>query len=47
MKGLELCRAYYLRCAREELLRHVKEIFGCEAIVGFVDAEHPEMDVTL
>ena len=33
--------------AREELLRHVKEIFGCEAIVGFVDAEHPEMDVTL
>ena len=33
--------------AREELLQHVKEIFGCEAIVGFVDAEHPEMDVTL
>ena len=27
MKGLELCRAYYLRCAREELRRR----FGARA----------------
>ena len=46
-QGLEDEEIEQVLAAREELLQHVKEIFGCEAIVGFVDAEHPEMDVTL
>ena len=29
--------------ARDELQALVKRIFGCEAAVGFVDADHPEM----
>lgn len=31
--------------ARDELQALVKRIFGCEAVVGFVDAEHPEMEL--
>ena len=31
--------------ARNELQALVKQIFGCEALVGFVDAEHPEMEL--
>lgn len=31
--------------ARDELQALVKEIFGCEAAGGFVDAEHPEMEL--
>ena len=31
--------------ARDELQALVKQIFGCEALVGFVDAEHPEMEL--
>lgn len=31
--------------ARNELQALVKQIFGCEAVVGFVDAEHPEMEL--
>ena len=31
--------------ARNELQALVKQIFDCEALVGFVDAEHPEMEL--
>jgi len=31
--------------ARDELQVLVKQIFGCEAAVGFVDAKHPEMEL--
>ncbi len=31
--------------AREELQALVKQIFGCEAAVGFVDADHSEMEL--
>ena len=31
--------------ARDELQALVKRIFGCEAAVGFVDAEHSEMEL--
>lgn len=31
--------------ARDELQAFVKQIFGCEATVGFVDADHPEMEL--
>ena len=31
--------------ARDELQALVKRIFGCEAAAGFVDADHPEMEL--
>ena len=31
--------------ARDELQALVKRIFGCEAAVGFVDTDHPEMEL--
>ena len=31
--------------ARDELQALVKTIFGCEAVIGFVDADHPEMEL--
>ena len=31
--------------ARDELQALVKQIFGCEAVVGLVDADHPEMEL--
>ncbi len=31
--------------ARDELQALVKQIFGCEAAAGFVDADHPEMEL--
>ena len=31
--------------ARDELQALVERIFGCEAAVGFVDADHPEMEL--
>ena len=29
--------------ARDELEQKLKDVFGCETLVGFLDAEHPEM----
>lgn len=31
--------------ARDELQKYVTNIFGCETIIGFVDKEHPEMNL--
>lgn len=31
--------------AREELQKQLTTIFGCETIVGFVDKDHPEMEL--
>ena len=31
--------------ARDELQNLVKQIFGCEAAIGFVDTDHPEMEL--
>lgn len=33
--------------AQQELLALVKELFGCEAVAGYVDADHPEMAFSL
>ena len=36
-----------VRAAMAELKAALKSSFGCETVSGFVDREHPEMDITL
>jgi DNA/RNA-binding domain of Phe-tRNA-synthetase-like protein len=36
-----------VRAAMAELKAALKASFGCETVSGFVDRDHPEMDITL